>query len=121
MAVNDGISKQQSLHFTVKGTGTVSSQSPDAQKVIALAKTQVGQPISTYWKWYNGTNKKVNGCALFVSYVACKADLEKNVIPTQAYVPSHFYIDKGLYHKSQSRDGSYVPKPGDLIFYDWGL
>lgn len=116
----DGNSKEYTVGFTVSESNTASDNNTAVDQVIAIASGEVGKPISTYWQWYNGSKQNNSGCALFVSYVAREAGVSQEVIPTSALVQSKYYINKGLYHASRSRGGSYIPKKGDLIFYDWG-
>ena len=84
---------------------------------VAVALTQVGnvggQP---YWSWY-GFNSRVEWCACFVSWCANECGyIDAGVIPKFAGCTggSNWFKNRG-----QWQDGSYEPRPGDLIFFDW--
>ena len=84
---------------------------------VAVALTQVGnvggQP---YWSWY-GFNSRVEWCACFVSWCANECGyIDAGVIPKFAGCTggSNWFKARG-----QWQDGSYEPRPGDLIFFDW--
>ena len=86
-------------------------------EIVAVALSQVGnvggQP---YWSWY-GFNSRVEWCACFVSWCANECGyIDAGVIPKFAGCTggSNWFKDRG-----QWQDGSYEPRPGDLIFFDW--
>ena len=86
-------------------------------EIVAVALSQVGnvggQP---YWSWY-GFNSRVEWCACFVSWCANECGyIEAGVIPKFAGCVggSNWFKARG-----QWQDGSYEPRPGDLIFFDW--
>ena len=73
-----------------------------------------GQP---YWSWY-GFGGRVEWCACFVSWCAEQCGyIDAGVIPKFALVSdgAAWFQQNG-----QWQDGSYIPKPGDIIFFDWG-
>ena len=85
--------------------------------IVAIALSQVGnvggQP---YWSWY-GFNSHVEWCACFVSWCANEAGyIEAGIIPKFAGClgGSNWFKDCGLW-----QNNSYVPRPGDIIFFDW--
>lgn len=85
--------------------------------IVAIALSQVGnvggQP---YWSWY-GFNSHVEWCACFVSWCANEAGyIEAGIIPKFAGClgGSNWFKDRGLWQSN-----SYVPQPGDIIFFDW--
>ena len=85
--------------------------------LVAVALSQVGnvggQP---YWSWY-GFDSRVDWCACFVSWCAEQCGyLEIGVIPRFAgcIQGSNWFKSRGLW-----QDGSYEPRPGDIIFFDW--
>ena len=89
----------------------------DCGEIVAVALSQVGnvggQP---YWSWY-GFNSRVEWCACFVSWCANECGyIDAGVIPRFAGCTggANWFKDRGQW---QERD--YVPRPGDLIFYDW--
>ena len=55
-------------------------------------------------------------CATFVSAVALQTGLE-NIMPTECGCEPMIRLYKQL--GSWAEDDAYVPKPGDVIFYDW--
>ena len=86
-------------------------------EIVAVALSQVGniggQP---YWSWY-GFSSRVDWCACFVSWCAEQCGyLEMGVIPRFAgcIQGSNWFKSRGLW-----QDGSYEPRPGDIIFFDW--
>ena len=86
-------------------------------EIVAVSLSQVGnvggQP---YWSWY-GFNSRVEWCACFVSWCANECGyIDAGVIPKFAGCTggSNWFKDRG-----QWQDGSYEPRPGDLIFFDW--
>ena len=86
-------------------------------EIVAVALSQVGniggQP---YWSWY-GFSSRVDWCACFVSWCAEQCGyLEMGVIPRFAgcIQGSNWFKARGLW-----QDGSYEPRPGDIIFFDW--
>ncbi len=86
-------------------------------EIVAVALSQVGnvggQP---YWSWY-GFNSRVEWCACFVSWCANECGyIDAGVIPKFAGCTggSNWFKARG-----QWQDGSFVPRPGDLIFFDW--
>ena len=86
-------------------------------EIVAVALSQVGnvggQP---YWSWY-GFNSRVEWCACFVSWCANECGyIDAGVIPKFAGCTggSNWFKARG-----QWQDGSYEPRPGDLVFFDW--
>lgn len=85
--------------------------------MVNIALSQVGniggQP---YWSWY-GFSSRVEWCAVFVSWVADQAGyIEKGI------VPKFSVCETGAnWFKAQGRwmNNTYIPKPGDIIFFDW--
>ena len=104
------------------GSGTVSGQvyqSSWGTDMVFIAKTQLGnkggQP---YWSWY-GFDERVEWCACFVSWVANQCGyIEKGIIPKySACVTAVDWFDEN--HQYMPRDSGYIPKCGDIIFFDW--
>lgn len=86
--------------------------------IVNVAASQIGnvggQP---YWSWY-GFSGRVEWCACFVSWCADQCGyIDAGVIPKFALVSDgvHYFQSK-----NQWQDGSYTPKPGDIIFFTWG-
>ena len=86
-------------------------------EIVAVALSQVGNVGGQhYWNWY-GFNSRVEWCACFVSWCANECGyIDAGVIPKFAGCTggSNWFKDRG-----QWQDGSYEPRPGDLIFFDW--
>lgn len=88
--------------------------SPD---MVQIALSQVGnvggQP---YWSWY-GFNSRVEWCAIFVSWVSNEAGyIEKGIIPKFSGCSTGVNWFKAM---GQWQQKGYVPKEGDIIFFDW--
>lgn len=85
--------------------------------VVDIALSQVGNVGGEpYWRWY-GFNSRIEWCAVFVSWVYNQAGYLNTAIPkfstchTQG-VP--WFKTLGLW-----RENGYIPKSGDVIFFDW--
>lgn len=86
-------------------------------QIVAVALSQLGnvggQP---YWSWY-GFNYRVEWCACFVSWCADQCGyIDAGIIPKFAGCTNggYWFIERG-----QWADNSYIPQPGDIIFFDW--
>ncbi len=86
------------------------------QAVVQIALAQQGNSGETYWRWY-GFQNRVSWCACFVSWCADQCGyLQSGVIPKFSLCSDGV---KWFQNKGQFKDGSYVPAPGDIIFFDW--
>ena len=67
----------------------------------------VGQNSGFFYEW----------CAMFIAWSARQARIPKSIINNASYAHagSNPYYFNVTYHPR----GSYTPKPGDLVFYDW--
>lgn len=86
-------------------------------EIVAVALSQIGnvggQP---YWSWY-GFGSHVDWCACFVSWCANECGyIDAGVIPRFAGCVNgaQWFKDRGLW-----QDNSYVPRSGDIIYFDW--
>lgn len=84
--------------------------------IVLIAKSQVGNVGgSKYWKWY-GFKSRVDWCCIFVSWCANESgDLDKTI-------PKFAGVEDGIsWYKNKEKwmNRNYIPKPGDLIFFDW--
>ncbi|MBQ9414484.1 MAG: CHAP domain-containing protein [Clostridia bacterium] len=114
----------------------------EAADVVAIARTQIGYHggkldgtgtgtssyLTKYGVWYDntyngggGTFRDAYWCAMFVSWCGAQAG-----IPSSRYYPHascttgmNWYKNKGWFHYSSSRGGSYTPKAGDIIYYNF--
>lgn len=84
--------------------------------LIEIARKEIGNKGGQkYWSWY-GFNSKVNWCAIFVSWCANENGSINNTIPKFSLC-----TDGEKWYKSKNRwqNSSYIPKTGDIIFFDW--
>lgn len=72
--------------------------------------------ITPYGQWYGMQGNA--WCAMFVSWCAYQAGILNTTVPKYAYCPSgvEWYRNRNRF---KSRDGSYIPKVGDVVFF-WG-
>lgn len=87
-------------------------------EIVTVALSQVGNVGGEpYWSWY-GFGSRVEWCACFVSWCANECGyIEAGVIPKFAACASQgvpWFQERGLW-----QSGSYEPRPGDIIFFDW--
>lgn len=82
---------------------------------VQIALSQVGNGGKTYWEWY-GFEKRVEWCAIFTSWVHQQSGDLNVTVPKFSAVRDgvKWYKDKGLF-----QNNFYMPKPGDIIFFDW--
>ena len=84
--------------------------------IVAIAKSQVGNVGGRpYWSWY-GFDSHVEWCACFVSWCANESGQLNITVPKFSRVEDgiKWYKDNGSW-----QDENYIPKSGDLIFFDW--
>ncbi|WP_206390927.1 C40 family peptidase [Olsenella sp. An285] len=86
--------------------------------IVEVAASQIGnvggQP---YWSWY-GFSGRVEWCACFVSWCANECGyIEAGAVPKFAACSAgvQWFKSAGLWH-----DRGYEPRPGDIVFFDWG-
>jgi hypothetical protein len=95
------------------GTGSGSGD------LVAVALSQLGTAGGRpYWSWY-GFSYRVAWCACFVSWCGNQCGYIDSGL-----MPKFSYCDDGIsWFKAQGRwqGRNYVPAPGDIIFFDWGL
>lgn len=87
------------------------------QAIVQVALAQEGNGGNDYWSWY-GFPSRVSWCACFVSWCA-----EQSGYLTSGVLPKFSLCSDGVkwfQDKGQFKDGSYVPAPGNIIFFDWG-
>lgn len=88
--------------------------------IVAVAASQIGNVNGEpYWSWY-GFDSRVAWCACFVSWCANECGyIEVGIFPMFASCQGQgvpWFQERGLW-----QDSSYVPAPGDIIFFDWEL
>ncbi|MBE9897090.1 CHAP domain-containing protein [Enterococcus casseliflavus] len=88
-------------------------------ELVKIAKEEIGYPNGDkYWRWF-GLTSRVEWCAIFVSWVADQAGyLEQDRILKSASCIElvRWFKDRNQYRLPSD---SYIPKEGDLIFFDW--
>ena len=86
--------------------------------IVQVALSQEGNKGGRpYWSWY-GYKGRVSWCACFVSWCADKCGyIDCGMIPKFSSCASgaSWFRSRG-----RLKDRSYVPSPGDIIFFDWG-
>lgn len=95
--------------------------------LVSVALTQMGytdsangiQEYSKYGAWYG--IPRGYWCAMFVSWCADQAGIPSSVIPPFASCTAEMnkYQAMGRWQNGPHWGGSYTPKLGDLVFYNW--
>jgi len=87
--------------------------------MVKVAASQIGNPGGApYWSWY-GFSGRVEWCACFVSWCADQCGyIKSGAVPKYSYCQTgmEWFQDAGRF---QPAHGSYTPKPGDIVFFDW--
>lgn len=88
-------------------------------EIIKIASSEIGNKGGeTYWKWY-GYRERVDWCACFVSWCAENCGfLDTGILPKFAVCQTEgidFFKACDLWRD----DEKYIPKAGDIIFFDW--
>ena len=88
--------------------------------IVAIAGTQIGYRECTggytrYGGWYGIPDGA--WCAMFASFCINYAEVEGFPYASECQSWINKLKDMKLYHEVNSDD--YVPKPGDLVFFDW--
>ena len=85
--------------------------------IVAVALSQIGNVGGKpYWSWY-GFESRVEWCACFVSWCSNECGyLDAGIMPRFASCSGgvQWFRERGLW-----QTGSYIPQPGDIIFFDW--
>lgn len=89
----------------------------ERQRVIDLANAQEANAGGhKYWSWW-GYQRRVAWCQIFVSWVMAHASVP--LVTYGKYENCQYAIgrmkEKGIWHGR-----GYRPKPGDIVYYDWG-
>lgn len=86
--------------------------------IVQVALSQEGNKGGRpYWSWY-GYGGRVSWCACFVSWCADQCGyIDSGQIPkfSSCANGASWFRSRG-----RLKDRSYVPSPGDIIFFDWG-
>ena len=109
--------------------------------MVTCAESQLGvEGGEPYWSWY-GFDERVEWCACFVSWVAdqcgllegnsnegTQSDIEDQALTNaKLSIPKYSVCDDGINKfkekgqwQDRETDGTlYIPKSGDIIFFDW--
>ena len=87
-----------------------------SSNIIEIARKEIGNKGGEkYWRWY-GFNQRVNWCAIFVSWCANESGIMNNSIPIFSLCTDG---EKWYKEHSKWKNKSYIPQPGDIIFFDW--
>lgn len=110
-----------------------------SETFVKLAVSQIGDPEGVngkrYWSWM-GYGNRIEWCAAFVSWALAHTEYEGTKLnslvnhksPSVFTFANYFYNTEGLKfyyndnnpkYKGKNGDGTYTPKEGDLIFFDW--
>ena len=96
----------------------------ERKKIIDIAYSQIGyvegeNNENKYGQWYGMNNEP--WCDIFVSWCAFQSGISEDIIPKMAYVPdtANWFDERKRYKNSESWGGNYIPKPGDLILFDY--
>ena len=111
------LSELLSDEFTDLWSSVLYGISGGSKKIISVASTQIGNSDGQpYWSWY-GFGSRVEWCACFISWCANESGyIESGIIPKFAS------CDVGMSwfkNHNQWQEKTYVPKPGDIVFFDW--
>ena len=111
------VAELQKQEYASLWTSAIYGTSLGSPDMVTIALSQVGnvggQP---YWSWY-GFSSRVEWCACFVSWVANQAGyIESNIIPKFSGCQNGIDWFKAM---GQWQEKGYVPKSGDIIFFDW--
>ncbi len=104
--------------YSTAWASVIYGTSAGSNDIVNVAVSQIGntggQP---YWSWY-GFSKREEWCACFVSWCANQCGyIEAGIIPKFASCHSegvNWFKACNLW-----RERGYIPKPGDIIFFDW--
>lgn len=83
------------------------------------------QNYTEYGLWYDGIYgpegfHKAAWCAMFISWCAEQAKIDKNVFYQHAFTPYglNWYRNRGLcYTRAEIESGVYTPQPGDVVYF----
>ena len=104
------------------------------EDLIAVAQKEVGfqgtnNTRNKYTLWCGQLNPSVypdygygyEWCQAFVGYCAAHAGIDKNIIPYNPGTATckSFFTSRNLWNDSRYHGGSYTPKRGDIIYFQW--
>ena len=89
-------------------------------KILQVAKIEVEEDKTggeKYWRWY-GFQERVEWCAVFVSWCANESNcIKEDKLPKYSVCDDgiNWFKEKGEWQDKEN----YIPKPGDIIFFNW--
>lgn len=98
--------------------------------MLDIARSQLGENGYKYYTWW-GFDYRVDWCAIFMSWCADQAgfnlvspsstEVDPNNFPRYATVcdGAYYFQRFNRLHIGQYYGGTYIPKPGDIIFFTW--
>jgi len=94
--------------------------SGDGFGIVDVAISQIGNINGDpYWSWY-GFDERVAWCACFVSWCANECGyIKAGILPSFAACQSQGIPWFKALDLWQDNGSGYIPKPGDIIFFDW--
>lgn len=92
----------------------------EIEKVINLAKEQIGNGAKKYREWYYGYNAQdVAWCAVFVSWLFSQAGIDMVKTDGAGCFAREGNGVYGAWHESEYSDRSTTPKIGDIVTFVW--
>ena len=112
------IAELQKAQYNSMWSSVIYGTSVGSTDIVEVALSQLGNKGGEpYWSWY-GFSSRVEWCACFVSWCANECGyIDAGIIPKFAGCQAEgveWFKSCGLW-----KDGGYIPKTGDIIFFDW--
>lgn len=95
----------------------VTTSGPSTSNLVNIALSQKGNKGGQkFWSWYGGFTSRVHWCAIFVSWCCEQAGVLGSQVTKYAGCITGVknFKARGTWRPA----GSYIPKPGDIIFFD---
>ena len=89
------------------------SQSSTRQKIVEVAVAQLGNGRTKYCEWWGADDA---WCAMFVCWCANEVGALNTCIPWSASCTAQVTQWQSW---GKWKGASYIPRPGDIIYYDW--
>lgn len=90
-----------------------SQQSTPRQKIVETATAQLGNGRTKYCDWWGNDDA---WCAIFVCWCAAQVNVLDTCIPRSASCTAQIAQWQSW---GKWQGASYIPRPGDIIYYDW--
>ena len=110
------------VSVTAKEIDVIETGATQADSIVSVAINEANNyggylGSSTKYNNYNG----LPWCAYFMVWCAREAGIGSDIIPSIYGCTSltKWYKDRGLFQYSPAYGGSYAPKAGDLVIFDW--